>query len=163
MMGLMPKADDHLLLAEGLIALGLAVERLRVGICRELDLTPQQVQLVCALGHGPRTSGGLAALLACDKTNITGLVDRLEPRGLVHRVRDDDDRRVVNIALTADGHTVVDQFRQRAAATFGAGFAAWSATQQRELAQATHRAVQALGPDLLNVVESDKPPLTSRS
>jgi DNA-binding MarR family transcriptional regulator len=118
---------------------------------------------VCALGHGPRTSGGLAALLACDKTNITGLVDRLEPRGLVRRVRDDGDRRVVNIALTADGHEVVDQFRERAAAAFGAELAGWSAKQQQELTQVTRRAVHALGPDLLDVAEGDKPPLASRS
>lgn len=151
----MPTTDDHELLAEGLIALGLAVERLRAGICRELDLTPQQVQLVCALGHGPRTSGGLAALLACDKTNITGLVDRLEPRGLVRRVRDEDDRRVVHIALTTDGHDVVSRFRQRAAAAFGAGLTDWSATQRHALTRATRDAVRALGPDLLDVAESD--------
>jgi DNA-binding MarR family transcriptional regulator len=162
-MGAMSTADDHLLLAEGLIALGLAVERLRAGICRELDLTPQQVQLVCALGHGPRTSGGLAALLACDKTNITGLVDRLEPRGLVHRVRDGDDRRVVNVALTAQGHEVVGRFRQRAAAAFGAGLAGWSAEQQDELTQVTRSAVRALGPDLLDAAEIDKPSLAAQS
>lgn len=151
----MQTADDDLFLAEGLIALGLAVERLRVGICRELDLTPQQVQLVCALDHGPRTSGGLAALLACDKTNITGLVDRLEPRGLVQRVRDSADRRVVHIDLTDDGREVVSQFRQRAAAVFAAGLTDWTAQQQHDLTRATREAVHALGPDLLDTREGD--------
>jgi DNA-binding MarR family transcriptional regulator len=158
-MSVMPAADDDLTLAEGLIALGLAVDRLRTGICRELDLTPQQVQLMCALGNGPRTSGNLAALLACDKTNITGLVNRLELRGLVQRVRDDDDRRIVNIALTTDGRTIVGQFRQRAAAAFTAGLAGLSAKQRHELRQATRKAVRALGPDLPDTIESDQPPL----
>ncbi|WP_134119459.1 MarR family winged helix-turn-helix transcriptional regulator [Kribbella kalugense] len=141
--------DDGLLLSEGLIALGLAVERLRASVCRELDLTPQQVQLVCALDHGQRTSGGLARLLACDKTNITGLVDRLGSKGLVHRVRDEADRRIVHIALTDEGRQVVNEFRRLAGAQFAAAVASWPHSEQQQLARAARKAVQAFGPDLL--------------
>lgn len=151
----MQTAADDLVMAEGLIALGLAVERLRIGVCRELDLTPQQVQLLCALDHGSRSSGGLAALLGCDKTNITGLVDRLEPRGLVDRVRDHVDRRVVHIALTDDGRKVVGQFRQRASVVFSEGLGQWSVKRRLDLMRVTRDAVWALGPDLLDAAEGN--------
>ena len=40
----------------------------------------------------------LATLLACDNSNVTGLVDRLEARGLVAREPYDRDRRVKHIS-----------------------------------------------------------------
>ncbi len=52
---------------------------------------------------------GLADALDCDASNITGLVDKLEMRGLIQRQLDPDDRRVKMIALTAAG----SKFRAR--------------------------------------------------
>lgn len=141
-------------LAEGLFALGLAVDRVRVGISRELDLTPQQMQMMCALAHGPASAGHLADLLGCDKTNITGLVDRLEPRGLVHRERSVTDRRVVRVSLTGEGRESVAQFRTRAGAIFAQGFDAWSQSRRRELSSTAQAALEVLGPDLLVTAES---------
>ncbi|MFJ3220178.1 MarR family winged helix-turn-helix transcriptional regulator [Kitasatospora sp. NPDC086801] len=55
----------------------------------------------------PRSMRALAGLLSCDASNVTGIVDRLEGRGLVRREPDPVDRRVKNIALTDQGeHTV---------------------------------------------------------
>ncbi len=45
----------------------------------------------------------LAVILNCDRSNITGLVTRLERRGLVQRVSDPSDRRVKRLTLTGDG------------------------------------------------------------
>lgn len=148
--GTVRTVKGDLVLAEGLIALGLAVDRLRAGLSRELELTPQQVQLICALGHGNRSTGRLAALLGCDKANITGMVDRLEPRGLVQRSRDTRDRRVVRIALTPDGRAMVDTFRSRAAAAFAEGLSELSPPERTDLNRATRRAVGLLGPELLD-------------
>ena len=47
--------------------------------------------------------GRLADQLACVKSNITQLVDRLEEDGLVHRVHDSEDRRCMRAAITEDG------------------------------------------------------------
>src|SRR5262249_19248186 len=43
--------------------------------------------------------GQLASTLACDKSNVTGLVDRLESRGLVSRRPSVEDRRVKVLVL----------------------------------------------------------------
>jgi MarR family transcriptional regulator, organic hydroperoxide resistance regulator len=45
----------------------------------------------------------LAEALSCDASNVTGLVDRLESRGVVQRVASADDRRVKALDLTPTG------------------------------------------------------------
>jgi len=45
----------------------------------------------------------LADTLSCDASNVTGLVDRMESRGLVRRRSSTDDRRVKVLQLTATG------------------------------------------------------------
>ena len=47
--------------------------------------------------------GRLAEALACDASNVTGLVDRLESRGLVRRKPTAEDRRVKVLELTPAG------------------------------------------------------------
>ena len=51
----------------------------------------------------PVTLSELAARSACVRSNMTQLVDRLEADGLVRRVDDPADRRVVRAALTPLG------------------------------------------------------------
>jgi DNA-binding MarR family transcriptional regulator len=41
------------------------------------------------------------------QASATGIVDRMEQRGLVARHRDDDDRRVVRVALTDEGRSLI--------------------------------------------------------
>jgi DNA-binding MarR family transcriptional regulator len=50
--------------------------------------------------HGPMTMSRIAEALDVSLSNATGLVDRMVERGLVDRVRDDEDRRMVHVALT---------------------------------------------------------------
>jgi DNA-binding MarR family transcriptional regulator len=51
---------------------------------------------------------GLAEILGLGLPNVTGLVDRLEERGLVERWRDPNDRRVVHVHLTESGSRIPD-------------------------------------------------------
>jgi len=53
----------------------------------------------------------LAELLGCDASNITGIVDRLETRGLVRRTADPADRRIKNVVLTDEGAEAVRRIR----------------------------------------------------
>jgi DNA-binding MarR family transcriptional regulator len=57
--------------------------------------------------HGPMTMSGIADAVDVSLSNATGLVDRMEERGLVGRERDADDRRVVRVTLTATGRAVL--------------------------------------------------------
>lgn len=72
-------------------------------IARRLGLTTQQIELMCQLNGRRPTFGELASLLGCDKTNVTGMVDRLERRGFLAREADPADRRVTRAVLTDQG------------------------------------------------------------
>ncbi|WP_344684955.1 MarR family transcriptional regulator [Saccharopolyspora taberi] len=72
-------------------------------VSRDHDLTPQQAQLMCQLIAGPVGMGELTRLMRLEKSSMSGLVDRVERRGLVERVRDTCDRRAYRIELTEDG------------------------------------------------------------
>ena len=70
----------------------------------ELDLSPTQCHVLHLLEPGrPVPMGQLAETLACHASNVTGLVDRLEARGLVQRRLGAEDRRVKELELTAAG------------------------------------------------------------
>jgi DNA-binding MarR family transcriptional regulator len=52
----------------------------------------------------------LAETMDVSQASATGIVDRMEQRGLVERLRDDEDRRVVRVALTQLGRTTIAGF-----------------------------------------------------
>ena len=61
---------------------------------------PQLVVLRQLKREGPQAPGHLAKTVSLSQATITGIVDRLEARGLVARTRRTDDRRRVDVALT---------------------------------------------------------------
>ena len=78
---------------------------------REQGLEPQQHQMLLAIralseSTGP-TIGELAAHLLIRHHSAVGLIDRLAARGLVERSRHGEDRRQVQIRLTAAGEGVL--------------------------------------------------------
>ena len=62
-----------------------------------------------ALAQEPLTLGQLAERHCCGRSNVTGLIDRLEADGLVERTVDPTDRRNVRAALTAEGRAAYDR------------------------------------------------------
>jgi DNA-binding MarR family transcriptional regulator len=59
--------------------------------------------------HDAMPMGRLAEILDVSMSSATGIIDRMEERGLVERMRVPDDRRVVLVRLTATGADLVDQ------------------------------------------------------
>jgi DNA-binding MarR family transcriptional regulator len=55
----------------------------------------------------------LGQLLLTDKSNVTGIVDRLEKEGLAARTPSAQDRRVMLVTLTAEGRRVRDALNER--------------------------------------------------
>jgi MarR family transcriptional regulator, organic hydroperoxide resistance regulator len=69
-----------------------------------LDLSPVQCHVLHLIEPGrPLPMSRLADTLSCDASNVTGLVDRLESRGLVRRAPSHEDRRVKVLQLTPAG------------------------------------------------------------
>jgi DNA-binding MarR family transcriptional regulator len=73
-------------------------------VAAEFDLSPAQCHLLHLMEPAqPIPMGRIAEALACDASNVTGLVDRLESRGLVRRQPSAEDRRVKVLELTPAG------------------------------------------------------------
>ena len=73
-------------------------------LAAQLQLSPAQCHVLHLIEpERPIPMGQLAETLACDASNVTGLVDRLESRGLVRRRPSAEDRRVKVLDLTPRG------------------------------------------------------------
>jgi MarR family transcriptional regulator, organic hydroperoxide resistance regulator len=73
-------------------------------LAAELELSPAQCHLLNLIEPDrPMPMGELAGAMSCDASNVTGLVDRLESRGLLRRSPSAQDRRVKVLSLTPRG------------------------------------------------------------
>jgi len=80
----------------------------------EFDLSPIQCHVLHLIEpKRPLPMSRLAETLSCDASNVTGLVDRLESRGLVRRQPSIEDRRVRVLHLTPTGARLRAQLLRR--------------------------------------------------
>ena len=83
----------------------------RLDVWEGLDLTTAQIKtLVLLQGSGPLRMGAIALHLDRALSGTTTVVDRLVERGLVERISDPGDRRVVLCQLTVGGEEAIAQF-----------------------------------------------------
>ncbi|MEU6892034.1 MarR family transcriptional regulator [Streptomyces sp. NPDC046557] len=76
------------------------------------QLTGAQARVLNLLSLEPMPMRRIAQKLKCEPSNITGIVDRLESRGLVERRPDPADRRVKLAAPTEEGLQTADRLRE---------------------------------------------------
>lgn len=89
-------------------AFNLATRRARARLSREDGLTPSQLHLLEPLdGPDSLTVGRIADLAGVTAPTATRMLDALERAGVVARSADRDDRRCVNVRLTAPGRKLV--------------------------------------------------------
>ncbi|MFD6969531.1 MULTISPECIES: MarR family transcriptional regulator [unclassified Streptomyces] len=106
-------------LLELLAAIGTAQWREFAAAAAQHGLTSTQARVLAQL-DGPVPMRALAALLVCDASNVTGIVDRLEARDLVRREPAPADRRVKNVVATDAGREVIRRVREEMQAMHGA-------------------------------------------
>ncbi|KGG80794.1 MarR family winged helix-turn-helix transcriptional regulator [Caloranaerobacter azorensis] len=83
-------------------------------ILKEYNITgPQFNALQYLIKEGDLTIGEISEKLALAYSTITDLVDRMEKNGLVVRVRDDKDRRVVRIKVLDKGFEILQKVLNR--------------------------------------------------
>ncbi|KUL31702.1 MarR family winged helix-turn-helix transcriptional regulator [Actinoplanes awajinensis] len=88
--------------------LSVVIQRKYAQICAELDLTPSQATLLCAIRNEPRQMADLAAALGMTKNALSQLVDRTARRELVVRASSAQDRRVVMLSVTPTGKVLAE-------------------------------------------------------
>ncbi len=85
-----------------------------LALARELELTPGEVKALASLDPERHESmRALAGEWACDASNVTWIVDRLEARHYVERHVLATDRRVKTVVLTPEGARVRTQIVER--------------------------------------------------
>lgn len=107
--------DDPAVEAWGLVwKLMQASKQRMMRLAGELDLAPMQLHALRLLEPGEELPmRALAQSLFCDPSNVTGIVDRLEARGLIERRGAEHDRRLKILTLTPEGRRVRERALRR--------------------------------------------------
>jgi len=75
-----------------------------IEVAKQYDLTPLQAITVVFIDVAiPKPMNAFQKLYSCDASNVTGIIDGLEEKGLVTRSELREDRRVKMVLLTAKG------------------------------------------------------------
>ena len=91
-----------------------ASRRRFLAVASEFELSPPQVRALNVLDPDrPVPMSELADALHCDNSNVTGIVDRLEDRGLVERRSAPHDRRVKMLVVTDRGAEIRERLAER--------------------------------------------------
>jgi DNA-binding MarR family transcriptional regulator len=80
-------------------------------IVRPYGITEAQFNILMLLKHqsadGTMSQTALGNMLLVNRSNVTGLIDRMEQSGLVRRAADSGDRRVNKVEITGKGQQVL--------------------------------------------------------
>ena len=138
--------SDHI--ARGLVRLMMAVDDAYSQVSREVGLTAQQAQLLCAAQRAAPVRD-IAAFLRWDRSNVSHLADRVAGRGLLQRRAAETDGRVKLIELSPEGRDVVQRFIETLGSRFEAVLAGWPEDRQRDALATLHALADALerGPE----------------
>jgi DNA-binding MarR family transcriptional regulator len=112
---------------------------------RGLGLTPAQFDILATLGNtAGMTCRELGEKTLITKGTLTGVLDRMEARGLVRRAASDADRRQVSVALTPAGTRLFGRVFPRHAEHLKRAFAVLSAEELDSTRQLLQRLRDAL-------------------
>ncbi len=70
--------------------------------------TPQLASLLALNDEGPLSPSQIAKKIMVQSSTVTGIIDRLEQKGLAMRERNSPDRRVVTVRITDPGRALVE-------------------------------------------------------
>jgi DNA-binding MarR family transcriptional regulator len=126
--------------AEEIVAL---VRGLRRGLLRspaedadQAGLTGPQVSVMaCLVTKGPSTLTDVSRTLAMNHSTASGIVDRLQARGLVRRTQDATDRRRTRIAVTDKVTRYVHELQVGPAARLAAALGKLAPTERQTIAR----------------------------
>jgi DNA-binding MarR family transcriptional regulator len=116
---------------------------------------PRLSALSVVVFAGPLPMAALAAAEQLQPPTVTRLVRGLEREGLVERVRDAQDRRVLRVRATARGRQLLEEGRRRRVAHLAAALDALPAADRKLLARAAELIAVLARP---GVAKEDKSP-----
>ncbi|MEV1243842.1 MarR family winged helix-turn-helix transcriptional regulator [Nonomuraea sp. NPDC050022] len=99
----------------------------------QLDRPDVQILVHLLDAGGPRRVGAIAEGLQVESPHVTRHVASLERRGLLTRVKDPDDGRAWQIALTEEGADAAARCRRVTVEWFGAAISDWPEAERADL------------------------------
>src|SRR5436190_3345667 len=100
---------------------GPLISRVRLALLEALDralsplnVTAAQYVVLTTLASGAESASQICRGISYDAGAMTRMIDRLEQRGLLQRVRVADDRRTVKLKLTEEGAALYAKMRESA-------------------------------------------------
>jgi MarR family 2-MHQ and catechol resistance regulon transcriptional repressor len=97
-------------------------------------LTTTQFGVLEAILHkGPLSQRDLSLKVLTSPGNMTDLIDKLETRGLVRRIRQKTDRRAVRVELTGEGRMLIEPLFAAHAGDIDEAMAGLDGTELRQL------------------------------
>ena len=85
----------------------------RDGFLAQFELSRPQMELLFSVKHTARSTGELAKMFNITSSAVSQMVDQLERKQLVERVRDHTDRRVTYVKLADEAHKEFNVFRAK--------------------------------------------------
>ena len=119
---------------------------------------PQMLCLREISTRGSLTTGALALAVALSPATLTGILDRLEVRGLVSRERRPEDKRRVLVSLTAVGKQMSQELPSPLQDRFGERLTELSADEQATIRIALHSIAKMMDAE---EIEPFVPPATA--
>ncbi|OZG70244.1 MarR family transcriptional regulator [Hahella sp. CCB-MM4] len=102
----MSKHDEVLVLIRRIIR---AADLRSKQLGKQTGLTAPQLLVLRTIGDSTTTTmSNVAQAISLSQATVTSIVDRLEKRGLVQRIRGQDDKRKMYVVMTEPGHIVLD-------------------------------------------------------
>jgi DNA-binding MarR family transcriptional regulator len=92
----------HLTLIRQLSKAYQAFEKYSASHVRDLGITPTQFDILATLGNQP-------PMTLITKGTLTGVLERLDAKGLIHRLPNEEDARSYKIGLSQSGKTLFEK------------------------------------------------------
>ncbi len=135
------------------------VGRRATDTCTSGCLRPRQlIALKLLAEHGPMTQHAVGTALSLDPSNVVGLLNELEERGLITRRRDPADRRRHIVELSPAGAGELAQTYSQLGLVEDDLFKALTAQERGTLHDLLARAVDALSPNPAGPCAAPEPP-----
>jgi MarR family transcriptional regulator, organic hydroperoxide resistance regulator len=138
------KRTDTTEIVQGLRRIVKALHTYSQDVRNAYGLTGAQLWALKALRSGRMSTGRLAAALAVHQSSVSILVDRLDKRGLVRRIRGRLDHRFVDIELTRRGAALAADAPEAAQGRLLHALEAMPAREVHSIRHAVDRLVQAM-------------------
>jgi DNA-binding MarR family transcriptional regulator len=132
----------------------------RAAISRGLETNGFSMQAWVAVAHlcrfGPLAQRDLADAVGQHPAGVSRLVDDLERRRLVRRKRDDQDRRLARVEVTAKGRAMYDAGRPHVVESLTEALQSLSVREQEDLRDLLTKLVSSEGPDAHRAADAEE-------